>query len=832
MMKSRGAIFVLLLVSLAPLLLTQGCQEDPKQRALEAMSRGDFQEAVDLLQPEVEKNPKDALLSAEYGIALLQNEQSSLAIWPLRRAYRTLGNQNELGTRLAQALIRGGASAEGLELIQELLEESPDSIPLLRLRARAYAAVLDRDAGLADLERLIELQPDSPYLLEERITMLIDMERIEEATAANAEFREMVDSGEVEIPAGGMPRFCGAQARFHMVYGEMEKSRELFEECLADYPANADLLIPMLEMLYASGEMDRAAAVLEEQATSKLGQARLRVQLLWVEDLEQRQEFDQAREVLTQAAERMNSPQAWLELADFHLRYEDFDAAAEALNQAVAWGQGGGALEIENFDYGLIPQEGLFAYSDILIQTGDLDRVRVMMESIEEPVFLLLLQARLKLVEGDPRGALEDYEEAFRSWSSNAGARYLAAEAALKIGEFDVAMNHYMDSLRADAPATDAGIVLARLQRSQGLVRPALDTLFFYLSNAPDGKERQLALVLLNHLSMDLASTEGALFVRESMMQLPDPYAPGHAKAGYGLALATLEGDEAALTYLDADPNLDSPLSAQALLVWARAKQRMGQGEEARSRLEAALGQSPDSFELKTTLAAFLSDDPARVEQVDALFAESIAQDPDYLPSHLARLEFLRSQEGREEEILTEWAEATRIEPKDPAFGYEGAMVLMAMERKDEALDRLGDHLDQFPWYGDSAMELVDQRISDGDFSAESLRLARLAVAFGFRDRVRSRLLLGQIHVGRKENDEAEQIFLQVTQLDPNRPEGHYYLGLVLDGQGRSAAALDSFKRALELGEWAEMEDARARVQAYESSSPALTQSDNGTDTE
>ncbi|MEE3328911.1 MAG: tetratricopeptide repeat protein [Myxococcota bacterium] len=809
-----------------------GCQESAEVRAQEALSRGDFQEAVDLLRPEVEKRPKDARLSATYGIALLQNQQPTLAIWPLRRAYKSLGNENALGMRLSQALIRGGASQEGLDLINELLEESPDSTALLALRARAYGAVLDREAGLEDVEKLIEMQPNSPRLLEDRIAMLIELERIEEASVAVADFQERVASGEVEIPPGGMPRFCGAQARFHMLHGEMEKSRELFEECLVKHPADADLLVPMLEMLYASGDFDRVAEVLEEQASSPLGQARLRVQLLWVEDLEVREEFERAEEILTEAAERMHSPQAWLELADFHLRRENIEAAAEALNQAVSWAQGGGTLDTADFDYSLIPEEGLFAYGDILIQTGDLDRVRLIMESIEEPVFVLLLQARLKLVEGDPRGALEDYEEAFRFWSSNAGARYLAAEAALKVGEFDTAMNHYMDSLRADAPATDAGIVLARLQLYQGLPRPALDTIIFYLQNAPEGKDRMVAIAMLNHLSMDSNSKEGSEFARELMIQMPDPHAQGQAKAGYALVLAKVDGDEAALTYLEEDELLEDRFSAQALLVWARAKERLGQADEARLRLEAALEKAPSSFELKTTLAAFNSHDPERAEQTDALFLESIAEDPDYMPSRLGRIEFLSAMEGREEEILAEWEAAARIDPKDPAFGYEAAMLLMAMGQKEEALSRLEAHLELFPWYGDSAMELAAQRSSVGDYSAESLRLARLASAFGFRDRVRARLTQGQIHRGRGEMDEAEQIFAQLTQFDPNSPEGHYYLGLVLESQGRNAAAVDSFKRALELGDWTNREDAEARVGAYESSSAPLPQSENGTEAE
>ena len=108
-----------------------------------------------------------------------------------------------------------------------------------------------------------------------------------------------------------------------------------------------------------------------------------------------------------------------------------------------------GASDPSEFDYGLIPQEGLFAYGDVLIQTGERERVEQIVEFIEEPVYRVLLRARLKQSQGDVRGALDDYNEAFRSWSSNAGARYLAAEAALALGEFEEASNHYTDSLQS-----------------------------------------------------------------------------------------------------------------------------------------------------------------------------------------------------------------------------------------------------------------------------------------------------------------------------------------------------------------------------------------------
>ena len=814
-------------------LTLSGCQESVEKRVGEAMSLGNFQEAVDLLRPEVEERPADAALSALYGAALVQNKQPSLAIWPLRRAYKSLGNENNLGLLLARALSRGGASAEAMELVNELIEEDPDSVPLLILRARVASAVLDRERGLSDLEHLIELQPGNGGFLQERISLLIDLERIEEAGAAVSDFRARVEAGEVKIPAGGMPRFCGEEARFHQMHGEMERSRELFEECVVEYPAEGDLLIPMLEMLYASGDFDRAAELLEEQATSDLGQQRLRIQLLWVEDLEVREDFEEAEAVLRGAAENMEAPQPWLELADFYLRRDNMEGAAEALNRAVSWAQGGGEVDPSEFDYALIPQEGLFAYGDVLVQTGEFDRVQLIIESIEEPVYRTLLRARMKHAQGDVRGALDGYNEAFRTWSSNAGARYLAAEAALTIGEFEEATNHYTDSLRADAAATDAGIVLARILIYQHLLAAAFDTLIFYVHNAPTGADRMTALLLLNQLSRETLAKEASEFAREELKRLPDPYAPAHGKAGYALVVARIDGVEAALAYLEEDPSLGSPLSAPALLTWARLKQGTGQADEARVSIEAALANAPDSFELKTVLAGVYLNDPEFEERAGSLLEEAIAQNPDYMPSRLGRIELLVRKEGREDDIVEEWTELARIDPKDPTFGHEAAMVLMHVGKEEEALDRLHAHLKTFPWYGDSAMEIADKKNRANDTNAETWRLARLGVEFGFRDRIRSREILGQVRLARGEAKEAEEVFLSSIQLDPTRPESHYYLGLAFDRQGRSAEAMKRFKHSLELGDFAQAEDARALVmiqeEREESSSPV---EDNKAETE
>lgn len=787
------------------------CQKPPEERAIDLMNEGRFQQASDVLRPEIEKRPADSALNELYGTVLLRNSQPSLAVWPLRRAYRENEDHSVSGPLLVEALITGGAPREGLELVHELIDEQPDDVYLLQLRSRAFAGVLDREGALADLERLIELRPDSPRFLEQRVTLLIDLDRLDEAERGIADLRLYLEEEEEALPAGAMARFCGAEARFQYKHGELAQSEALFEKCLAKYPANADLLLPLMEMLHATGQAKRAGEIIEEHASAELGLSRLRLQIMWAMDLESRGEDEAAEEVLLQAAERLDAPQPWLELADHHLRMDNMQGVADALDRAVAQQIGEGA-DAAVFDYGLIPQEGLFAYGDILIQTGEFERVRKIMKSLEEPVYVLLLEARMKLSQGDPRGALDDYEEAFRSWSSNAGARYLAAEAALRIGEFDIAMNHYTDSLRADADASDAGLILARLHMYQGLPRASFDTLIYYLRNIESQDNALSILHMMSQAVLEMGgSTEAAEYVRKDTMQLSDPAAPGLAVADYATFLMNMEGPEAALQYLDSVESLDSQDFAVPLLLWSNLTNKMGESEAARARIEAALVLHPDSAELKVSLASFYAGLPGMREQAGALLEEAVEQAPDLLRARLSRVAFLG--EGDDvDALVAELDVATGLDSKDPSFGYEAAMALLGAERNEEALARLQRHWDRFPWYGDTATQLARSRLERNDVGADSLVLARIGTEFGFRERRLAWEILGRVRLARDELAEAEKALLEAIRLVPDRPTSHYYLGLALLEGGRNGPARVAFERALALGDWPGAEEARAEL--------------------
>ncbi len=801
----------MILLIFAIQIITVGCQKPPIQRAIGLMNQGRWEEAVDLLRPEIESNPADPDLNEVYGTALLRNGQPSLAVWPLRRSYLAEGDRSDSGAMLAEALVTGGASQEGLDLVTELIQAEPDNIYLLSLRARAYSAILDYEEALADTERLIELSPQNPRFLEQRINVLIDLDRTAEASDAVAALRDYLEGDEGDFATNTKARFCGAEARFMSKYGEQDEAQAMFEACLVKYPAEADLLMPMVEMLIESGQAERASEVIEEQASSKLGQPRLRLQVLWALDLESHGEMERAEQVLRGAAERMDAPQPWLELADYYLRVDDMAATADALGHAIRLQLAG--EDEENFDYGLIPQEGLFQYADILIQTGDFDRVRRLMKSIEEPTFVLLLQARLKLVEGDARGALADYEEAFRSWSSNAGARYLAAEAALQIGEFDVAMNHYMDSLRADADASDSGLILARLQVYQRLPRAAYDTLYYYLRNVTDKERARDILHMLSQLSLELGSLPSIEYVRDEMLKMDDPSSRGMAVADYAHGLNALQGAEAALAYLESVESLDAPENAQALLFWSRLTRAQGDAESSRDRIEAALRGAPESVELKITLGEFYLDSPETEEQGGALLLEAAEAAPD-LPRAQGSLANYLSRTAETEALVNALDASARLDPTDPVYGFDAAKTLLDAGQKEEAIVRLGEHAEKFPWYGDTATQLARVDLEEGEFGSRTLMRARLGSEFGFEDPSFSWEVLGRVRMARGEMSEAELALIEAVRFGPMRPEPHYYLGTVFEERDRTDRARLAYERALEMGEFDEAGLARQRLDA------------------
>ena len=106
------------------------------------MERGQFQATVDFLQGALENSPSDMDLLEIYGRALLRNKQPSLAVWPLRRVFHDQGLEGSALLPLVEALARGGAAQEAVDLATQGLAIDPSNRPLLALRSETAAVLL------------------------------------------------------------------------------------------------------------------------------------------------------------------------------------------------------------------------------------------------------------------------------------------------------------------------------------------------------------------------------------------------------------------------------------------------------------------------------------------------------------------------------------------------------------------------------------------------------------------------------------------------------------------------------------------------------------------
>jgi len=787
-----------LLGLVALVLVISGCQKDPAEHARSLLVAGQYQQAVDFLHTELEQAPSEMDLVQLYGVALLRNAQPSLAVWPLRRAYHEQGLKGSALVPLVEALTRGGAPAEAIELATLGLEDDPTNLPLLQMRSGANLTALRHDAALADVERLIERDPENLRYQETRANIFLKMKRLDEAAEGILAIAAKV-AADPSLPPSIKARTCGNAAKFLQEKGTFDEAAIALEACLALYPGYPEVIYPYIEHLEETGQADRVLDLLLEQAGAEEAKGRLIVQSLLAAQLRGLGRIDEATEVLRKTAEFLEAPQGWLELATHYVEIDDMAAAADAVGRAVAivtGGEVGYGLMQEQF--AILAAQGdedlLFAFADILVQAERIDEARKILPHLEEPVHKLLIEARLAMAEGDPRLALERWDEAFMLWPANAGARYLAAGAAMEIGEFDRAAALFQDSLRADPTFTDAGIILGRMQLLRGAPEAAFHTLNIYLMKNPSDLEAMRLII------------RSVVMVRapDSLLGVAGAFdAAGYSEQGlteYALGLEVLRGADEAVKLLDAEEELDSPRFFLALANWARMTHGQGEPQKALERVQKAAERHPASGRLEAARGMTLALSAESQKEAGAAFKRAIELEPD-LPEARVLLARWLSDRGDNEAAASEYDRAATLEPKESSHAYEAAVALLAAGQEEEGERRLRAVLKQYPWHGDSAAWLAKFALERDDSGPETLALARRGSSFGEALTPSAFETLGLVRLARGEFPESAVALRWAIALQENPARSHYHLAQVLVASEQPERAVEQLNTALGLDE-------------------------------
>ncbi len=742
--------------------------EARREEAIEHLAKARYDAAADVLRPVVSRPSVDPEILFLYGKALLRSGRPSLGLWSLARAVDGAPASSEVAWLHAEALLQGGDPETALRELDRLIALAPDAPRLVRLRAQANKRLLRFEQAIEDLERLAELEPRDFGALDQRIEMLEERGRIVEARAAIADLRERL--AEAAAPPAVQGRVCGAGALFEHRQGELERARESFEACLAEHPAEPDVVLPWLIHLDAIGEQEAATQALVA-ATEGEGRTRLRLWLALGERHAQRGQQTRATETLERAAQQMKVAQPLFALADLRVAWGDLAGARDTVDRAIAL-QVGQAPGAPGFRWAALPAEGRFMFGDILIRAGDFERAEEIIESLEsepdrgERVYPLLLRARLELEQGDPAAALVHFDESFRYWPSNVTARYLAGRAALLQGDFARGMSLFQDAFRADPTASDAGEALARMQAAQGLLGGAADSLSTLLGRKNDDAE---VIRLFANLASSIGAFETAATTRQDLATrlgrgdwaLADQAAEVRAREGVDAAIAHLEQTEIGGVRLWQDPS-----HSESKLQWFRLQAERDEAarDAALARIRADRERHPASAQVELLWARILRGLGRDLEEALAAAERAVERDPALVEAHVEQGRLLLESD-RPDPAREAFERALALEHGHLESAMGRADATFALGRIDEAAALYREALIEHPWHGRAARALARIALDRGDHGDQALVWARWAARFNEGEVAAASAILAEMHLARGELEEAAQVQQRISSL-------------------------------------------------------------------
>lgn len=677
------------------LLLTGACGEpaDPLDEIRALRQERRFGQMLDPLRRLIDADPSRAEAHLLLGEALLTTGQAGLAVWPLQRASESPEYAVEAGLLLTQAMLESRTAPDAIVAIERVLELEPENEAAMALRIDAYLATGKLEEALADIERALESDPENLQILVPRVTTLIGLERIDEAEVALDEAQVRMEAAGDSAPRVTKARLCLARGLFAIAKEEIEVGEARYAECLEAYPTDRLVVTESVSFHDLNGRPDRATEILE-QAFSASGDGFFRVAL--ARRMGVRGSPEEEERLLLAEAEERPSQRNWFAVADYYVQRDRFDEALVAFEKVLA----------RSSD----PAPMLrFAYADTLVQAGRYDEAYAVAEELDQVQLRSMIRGRILLEQGDAQGALVEFEAGLRLWPNNPAARYLAGQAAERIGLFERAISEYRESLRAGAAITEAGLALAPLHAQQKDHEGALAAIQGYVqSHQGDPEGYAVAIRICQAANRPGLAREGL----DRMAKLP-------GQAGRALAIevdlvSEVRGAEAAAEIVEkSELDLTDPTHHEALAALLVQLGAMGQNAQAEARVESALKAHPEAaaFHALRGEARRAAGDPRT--EVEADYQRALELDAKHVPALLGLAE-LAAEAGEPSAAIDLYDRALEIEDA-AAPDLEAAKILLEGGDVAAGVERLRRLLERHPRESSAALLLAEQLLLKGD---------------------------------------------------------------------------------------------------------------------
>ena len=771
-----------------------GCAGSIEDRLTEVRAlqdAGQFNESIEPLRQLLARDPDLAEANYLLGVALVQTGQPSLAVWPLEKAAASPDHAMPAGLLLASTFLNLDAYGDAIRISNKVLEAKPDNVNALRIRAQAKLGDNKREEALQDTTRLRQLAPDDFQAALMHATILAELGRMDEAEKAHELLEQMmVKNGDPSLAVRG----CLARASFIEDNVKDDKRAEAqYKHCLEKAPTDPLGLQLVTKFYDGRGRREEATQLWMralQQAPENLG---FRVAV--AERYESDGKVDEARKLLTEGVEKLGTAQAWVKLGEFERRAGHPDKALEAIDQAIKV-QPAAAESL------------LFLKSDVLVDLGKLDEAQTLIDQIKEPSARDLLKGRVLLERGQPQAALAAFDSGLRRWPSNAGGRYMAGLAARDVGDYERAISEFREALRADARATDAGLMLASLELARGNYKDAAEYARNFMTNRGGGRSDGYAIYIRAATSQGLY--DSARRTADAMAKAGFQREATVARAGIE---ATAQGPEAAVRSIQKSGlDLTDPANESVLRALVEQLLLAGKTDEAVADVARALAAHPQAASLYELQGTMLIHAQRNADAVRAL-EKALELDPNQGRAK-AGLAEMAVDAGDTKRAIELYDEAARMMPQDVAPAYRAAQLVLAGGDRVGARQRLEEIVRKDPGHAGSRNDLAWLLAESNQDLDQALKLAELAHKIDPSPDITD--TLGWVHLQRGELDLAVASFDEALRVRPESPSLRYHLGLALARQGEHERAQATLQQALAGGPFPEAEAARSELAKLE----------------
>jgi tetratricopeptide (TPR) repeat protein len=793
--RSAFACLVLaLLVGSAGAPGVLGCGGSVEERLTEVRALqdgGDFSSSIEPLREILAEQPDHSESNYLLGLALVQTAQPTVAIWPLQKASSSEDFGIPAGLLLASTLITTGSYEEAVTAADRVLERDPTRSAALQLRANASLSSGKAEAALADADRLLEAEPESHPALVLRATSLQRLERFDEAEKAFRQLNDVLEkTGDPRLGARG----CVSLANF---FAEARRgdAEAALKSCIDKYPTDDVILQAATRYFDSKKRGEEVDALLRRAIEKEPDQAAFRFRL--AERLVKAEKHDEARALLEETADLFDTPEAWSRVAAFEMQQGRYEEARAANQKAID----------------KMPQpseELLFRQADILVQLGDEEAAEALASKFGVEPYRHLIRGRILYMKGDHEAALAALEQGLLRWPNNAAARFLAGQAAERLGDVDKAVSQYREAVRADASATDAALYAARLDLARGQPADAAEMARRHLAER-DPKSPEAFLLRLRSLTL-IGENEEARQTARAFAQLTDDPARGAVEVAAVERAAA--GPAAAVRSIEKS-GVDVGASENRLALRALVDHLVADGrhDAALARIDAALARDAGSAELHGLRGLVLLA-AGRLAEARASAEKGLAAAPENATA-LQAAGRVAVHEGRLDDAIGLLDRAAAADPEDAESAYTAAQIQLSRGDAADAERRLQEVLARNPGHVAANNDLAWLLAERPDERERALRHAQRAARIDPRPEILD--TLGWVQLQRGDPNAALEAFERSLAAKPDDPSIRYRYALALEALDRDEEALEALQRALQTGTFPELEQARAQVAKLES---------------